>query len=154
MIASNPLQIYVEEHHIQAEILLFTQSTHSVAEAARAAGAAPEDLVKNICLIDSLNRLVVAIIKGEDRADRAKIGDLLGLPAPRLATPAEIHARSGYPCGGTPSFGFDAIFLMDERVFDKQLVFTGGGNETTLMRISPLAMQHANHALRANIHID
>jgi Cys-tRNA(Pro)/Cys-tRNA(Cys) deacylase len=145
------LRQYIVDHSIQAEILVFSQSTHSVAEAALAAHALPEDFVKNICLIDSLDRLIVAIVKGEDRVDRIKIGSLLGVPSPRLAAPEEILQRSGYPCGGTPSFGFPALFLMDDHVFAKTEVITGGGSETALMRISPLEMQRANRAIRADI---
>ena len=47
-------------------------------------------------------------------------------------TPDEMLAKTGYPCGGTPSFGFAATFLIDPRVMRKDEVYTGGGSETTL----------------------
>jgi hypothetical protein len=40
------LQAYLQEQHIQAEHLSFDQPCHSVAEAALAVNASPEELVK------------------------------------------------------------------------------------------------------------
>ena len=142
---------FIQQNHLNAVQLLFQRSTHSVAEAAQAAGAAPEDFVKNICMIKPSDGLIVAIVKGEDRASPQKIGKLLGIPTPRLATPGEILALSGYPCGGTPSFGFSALFLVDERVLERHIVYTGGGDENALMRVSPSELLRANGGRVADI---
>jgi len=107
--------------------------------------------VKNICMIKPGDGLIVAILKGEDRASPQKIGKLLGIPTPRLATPGEILALSGYPCGGTPSFGFSALFLVDERVLERDIVYTGGGDENALMRVSPSELLRANGGRVADI---
>ncbi|HHY93244.1 MAG TPA: hypothetical protein GX511_07875, partial [Firmicutes bacterium] len=42
-----------------------------------------------------------------------------------------------YPCGGVPSFGFSARFLIDPKVLEKEWVLTGGGSERSLIRIAP-----------------
>jgi prolyl-tRNA editing enzyme YbaK/EbsC (Cys-tRNA(Pro) deacylase) len=55
-------------------------------------------------------------------------------------------AKTGYPAGGTPPFGFDAIFLMDERVYEKPVVYGGGGSDRALIRIAPAEMQRVNGA--------
>ena len=47
----------------------FEQSCHSVKEAALAAKANETDFVKNICMITDTGKLVVAILKGEDKVD-------------------------------------------------------------------------------------
>jgi hypothetical protein len=60
------LQACLEEQHIQAEHLSFDQPCHSVEEAGRAVNASPQELVKNICLLDRDGRLIIAIVKGED----------------------------------------------------------------------------------------
>ncbi len=137
-------------HQIEAEHLVFEKSCHSVAEAAEAAGAQPDDFVKNICLIAPDGRLIVAIVKGEDRVSPANVAAALGLAAkPRLASVEEILARTGFPCGGTPSFGFEAEFYMDERVFEKEQVYTGGGDENALVRADPRELQRANRGIIA-----
>jgi len=136
----------------QIEHLPFDVSTHSVAEAAEAVHARPDDLVKNICLITPDDRLVVAIVKGEDRVSPLRVAEALGMEGkPRLATREEILARTGYPMGGTPSFGFDALFVMDERIFEKEVVFTGGGSSSALARAAPQELQRANRGLTACI---
>jgi len=143
---------YITRNAVQAEHLSFEQSCHSVAEAAEAAGAVPEDFVKNICLLTPDEELVVVIVKGEDRVSLLKVADALGVDGKmRLATPSEILAWTGYPCGGTPSFGFAALFLIDERVFEKEVVFTGGGSESSLIKVSPDELRRANQGIVAHL---
>jgi prolyl-tRNA editing enzyme YbaK/EbsC (Cys-tRNA(Pro) deacylase) len=139
------LQAYLQEQHIQAEHLSFDQPCHSVAEAARAVNASPEELVKNICLLDSDDQLITAIVKGEDRVSVSRIAKTLQRGGLRLATPAEILEKTGYPCGGTPSFGYQAMFLIDPKVMERELVFTGGGSETSLVKIRTAELIRANH---------
>ena len=100
--------------------------------------------VKNICLVDSDGNLVVAIVKGEDRVSTTRVGKAIGKDKPRTATPEEILERTGYPCGGTPSFGYEAVFLVDERVMEKEWVLSGGGSENSLLRIAPRELLRAN----------
>lgn len=139
------LKQYMRDHHAQGEHLHFEQSCHSVEEAAHAAGAdASNDFVKNICMIDAQGNLLVAIVKGEDRASTERVGKALNIERPRTATPEEILAKTGYPCGGTPSFGYQAIFLIDQRVMEKEMVYSGGGSENSLVKISPQELQRAN----------
>ncbi len=141
---------YITEQNLRVEHLVFAQSCHSVAEAARAVGATPDDFVKNICLIAPDGRLIVAVVKGEDRVSLQNVAAALGLDdLPRLASAEEIQQRTGYPCGGTPSFGFEAEFFMDDRVFEKELVYTGGGEENALVRADPREIQRANGAVVA-----
>ncbi len=139
------LKQYIREHAIQAEHMHFEQSCHSVEEAAQAAGAdAHHDFVKNICMIDGDGNLIVAIVKGEDRASTERVGKALNKERPRMATPEEILEKTGYPCGGTPSFGYTATFLIDERVMEKNAVYSGGGSENSLVKISPQELLRAN----------
>jgi len=140
------LKRYITEHHIQAEHLTFTQSTHSVAEAAEAVGATAADFVKSICLISKAGDVVVAIIKGEDRADRGAVQRLLGLAKLSIASPTEMLEKTGFPAGGTPPFGFAATYVMDERVFERAFVYAGGGSAQALIRIKPDELRRVNGA--------
>jgi len=135
---------FLAEHHVQAEVLSFQQSCHSVAEAAQAANASPDDLIKSICMVDHHGNLIVAIVKGEDRVSLSQVAQALHIPTPRLATADEMLERTGYPCGGTPPFGFAATFLIDPQVFQKDMVYAGGGSENVLLRISPQEIQRVS----------
>jgi Cys-tRNA(Pro)/Cys-tRNA(Cys) deacylase len=138
------LKRYIEDHRIACEHRVFSQRCHSVAEAAAAAGVTPRDFIKNICLIDSTGALVVAIVKGEDRASASRVAKALHAESARIANPEEMLEKSGYPCGGTPSFGYPARFLIDEKVLQMEVVYTGGGSEYSLVKIRPADLVKAN----------
>ena len=107
-------------------------------------GTDPEHFVKNICMTDVQGQVIVAIVKGEDRASTSRVAKVLQIERVGTMTPDEMLAKTGYPCGGTPSFGFAATFLIDPRVMQKDEVYTGGGSETALVRVSPQALLRAN----------
>ena len=138
------LRTWIAERGVQAEVLEYATSTHSVAEAAAAAGVTREHFVKSICMIMHDGRLVVVVVKGEDRASATRVGKLLGADRPRSATPEEMLERTGYPCGGTPPFGFEATWLVDDRVLKARIVYGGGGAENALVRLLPAELVKAN----------
>jgi len=137
---------YIKKNNINAEILKFDQSTHSVSDAAKAVGAKPENFVKSICMISPQGELIVAIVKGEDRASTSQVAKALGIEKPRIAKPKEMLEKTGYPAGGTPAFGYDAIFLMDPKVMESDKIYSGGGSDTALTLMSSSEMRQANGA--------
>lgn len=137
------LQQYIKAESIQAEHLIFETSCHTAAEAAESAGATLEDLVKNVCLVTDTGEFVVAIVKGEDRVDPGRIAALLNCKKPKHASPDVVLTQTGYAVGGVPSFGYEAIILIDERVMEKPWILTGGGSDKALVRIAPQVMADA-----------
>lgn len=127
---------YLNETKINAEHLILNESCHSVEEAAKAVHARKEEFVKNICMMDQDENLIVAIVKGEDRASTARVSKALNIARPRLATETEILEGTGYPPGGVPSFSYRAKFLIDPRVTELTYVFTGGGSPNSLVKIT------------------
>jgi prolyl-tRNA editing enzyme YbaK/EbsC (Cys-tRNA(Pro) deacylase) len=138
------LKTFMSDNGIAGEHLSFSRSCHSVEDAAKAAHADIGDFVKNVCMIDTEENLILAIVKGTDRASISRVAKALGIERPRLATPEEILKKTGYPCGGTPSFGYRATFLIDPKVLETPTVFTGGGSENSLVKISSEALVQAN----------
>src|SRR3989344_1448793 len=118
------IKMFLHDNKIDAEHLHFEQSCHSIKEAALAANVTPDDFVKNICMIDSEGNLIVAIIKGEDRVSTEQVSKVLGIERPRLATEQEVLDKTSYPMGCTPSFGYNAKFLIDPKVMQKEIVYT------------------------------
>ncbi len=138
------LKRIIEEHGIDAEHLSFDKYCRTVAEAARAVGAEPEDFVKSICMVDGGGGVIVAIVKGEDRTSTSRVARALGIERPRVASPDEILGLTGFPVGGTPGFGFDARFLVDPRVLEKERVYLGGGSECALVNMPTRELVRAN----------
>ena len=46
-----------------------------------------------------------------------------------------------------PSFGFKATFLIDPRVMEREIVYSSGGSENSLLKISPKEIQKANNGI-------
>ncbi len=129
---------------LQAEHRHFGQSCHSVAEAAAAVGADASDFVKNVGLSDASGNVVICIVKGEDKVDKVAAARIAGVSKLKTAPPDLMLEKTGYPVGGTPSFGYPAVFLVDERVMAKTTVWTGGGSSHALVRIAPVDLVAAN----------
>ena len=138
------LKRYLHENSIKCDYFSFKQSCHSVREAAKTANVNPEDFVKNICMINSKGNILVAIVKGEDRASTSRISKALDIDKPRIASPDEILKNTGFPCGGVPSFGFYGKFLIDPKVMEKEYVFSSGGSDKSLLKISTKELLKAN----------
>ena len=138
------LKTFMKENGIEGDHLTFSRSCHSVAEAAEAAGVSPGDFVKSICMLDDAGSLIVGIVKGEDRASTSRVAKALEISMARVATPDEVFDKTGYPCGGTPSFGYPARFFIDPKVMEMESVYMGGGSETSLVRIRPSEIVKAN----------
>lgn len=145
------LKHYIAANKIQAEHLVFGGLCHSVEEAAEATGAAPEDIVKSICMIDDEGHLIVAIVRGNDRVSRSRVGKVLNINTPRIASQDEVLAKTGFPCGGVPSFGYKATFVIDPTVMEKEVVYTGGGSPHSLLRVSTRELVKANHGMIARV---
>jgi len=149
---SKKLIEYMHFHKIKGDHLSFKHSCHTVAEAAEAAGAPLSFFVKNICYIDTQNHhLIIAIVKGEHRASSKRIAKHLNIAVPRIATEEEMLSLTGYPCGGIPSFGYEATFIVDDKILELDTVYSGGGSENTLVKISVVELLKANQAIITRI---
>ena len=139
------LRRFLSNNAVDYQYLQFSTSCHSVHDAAQSVNASISDCIKNICMIDSNDEVIVAIVKGEHRASTSRVAQALDISRPRIAQPDEILEKTGYPCGGVPAFGFSAIFLIDPKVMENSKVYTSGGLDTTLIKISPKDIQRLNH---------
>lgn len=142
---------YINTNHIQAEHLVFETSCHSVEEAAASANARMDEFVKNICVMADEKNLIVAIMPGERKLDMNKLASSICANKIRMAKSEEILLLTGYPAGGTPSFGYSARFFMDSSVIDKPIVFSGGGSRNSLIRVSPKEIVRINGATIADL---
>lgn len=144
------LQRFIDERRIDADLHRYEDPVHSVEAAARAADADPSQFVKSLCLIAG-DEVVVAVVRGPDRADLERIADLLGADGVRMAEPDEVQEATGYPVGGVPPFGFDAPFLVDEAVVEMDRTWAGGGSDRALVQTTPDAIVEATGATVARL---
>ena len=124
---------YLTQHNITHELKEFPMNVSSALS-----GPHPADqVVKTIVLIDSKNDTYAVLVRGDDRVSFARVGLNLKLDGLRMAKPEEVLARTGYPVGGVPPLGFEAKFVMDEKVKAMPHCYAGGGSDKALVKLNP-----------------
>ena len=145
------LKRFLLENNIEAEHIHFESTVHTVEDACREAKAQPDDFAKTICMVGSDGRAIGALVLGSDRASTERVAKALNIERPHVATPEEALEKTGYLVGGTPPFGYEAFFVIDEKVMEKEMVFVGGGTPNALVRISPKEVQRVNKGVIARV---
>ena len=132
----NDLQEIINENRMPAEIIINDGTTESSIDASNELGVNIDNIVKSICLTDKDNRNIVVILKGSDKIDLKKVSDITGYKKVRLMTKDEIKNRIGYEAGGVPPIGYQAIFIMDKDLLNKDTVYCGGGSKNAILKIN------------------
>jgi Cys-tRNA(Pro)/Cys-tRNA(Cys) deacylase len=145
------LKKFLIDGKITGEHLHFVNSVHTVEDACREVNAEEDDFVKTICMISQEGNTICAIVLGSCRASTERVAKALNIARPHVASPQEALERTGYLVGGTPPFGYKAIFLIDPEVMAKEAVYAGGGTPNALIKISTKELQKANDALIVRI---
>ena len=148
---SEKLTCFIKVRGISAQHLHFDKPCHSVAEAAHASNTSEKDFIKSICFISENDSLIVAIVKGEDRVDKRAVAEFFEINKLQKATATEVLEKTGYPTGGVPPFGYPAYFVIDKRVFEKDIVYGGGGSGYSLIKLSPQEIVNITGASIADI---
>lgn len=138
------LHQYIREHQIAAELVQPVHETPTVTLAARAMGCHEDQIVKSVLFLikdGDAHDVALVITNGTAQIDYRKLAELfaVGRKRIRLAPPGVVLVLTGYPAGGVPPFGYPepiATFV-DQNVLAQPVVFGGGGDERTLMRITP-----------------
>ena len=85
------------------------------------------------------NGAIVVITSGSNRVDRKKkLKKILGYK-PGQASPEYVLENTGYAVGGVPPFGHmkNTKIIMDEDLFDYELIWGAGGTADTVFPITP-----------------
>lgn len=130
------LKRYMQEHGIAAEHLRFEKTLHTVEDTTRVTGFDIDMVTKSMIFKDNKGRTVVGMVPASFRVSASQLGKILNCAPPTLVSPDEAYKRTGYPVGGMPCFGYDAVLVIDPLVTHKQFVYTGGGSEFSLVKIS------------------
>ncbi|MBI2545528.1 MAG: hypothetical protein HYW22_02975 [Candidatus Aenigmarchaeota archaeon] len=138
---------FLQENGIKGEHLHFEKSVHTVEDACREANAQPDDFVKTICMITNDGKVIGALVLGSDRASTERVAKALNMERPHVVTPEQALEKTGYLVGGTPPFGYDATFIIDTKVMEKDIVYAGGGTPNALFKINPKELQRINHGI-------
>lgn len=124
------------QNKITAEIIHLPTHTPTVAAAAEAVGARPDQIIKSLLFIAD-GQPVLVILNGLRRIDRKRLADAIGISRRRvkIASAEKVQTITGYPVGAVPPFGHPAKLhtLLDEGVLAETAVYGGGGEINALM---------------------
>ena len=143
------LDQFIRQHAIDAELVHPPHETPTVPLAAQAMNCAEEQIIKSVLfLIPQGAALVIA--NGTAKIDARKLAAVFGVGRKRvkLATAVQVQSTTGFPAGGVPPFGYPAPIAtyIDAKVLEQPVVFGGGGDEHTLMRVTPQELLRATQA--------
>ncbi len=130
------LKKYIKENNIDAEHLRFDKTLHTVQDTLNVTGFELKYITKSMIFKDAAGRTIIGMVPAEFRVSSEKLGKMLNVPSPEIVGPEEAHQRTGYPVGGMPRFGYEAILIIDPRVLKNEYIYTGGGSEYSLVKIS------------------
>lgn len=133
------LDDFIEANGLTAEIIRFEKEVKTTKGAAAAIKAELSDIVKSILLFDvEKNSAVLAVLPGDCRVDLEKVIKLTGFSSLKLATPEQAVEVTGYEAGSVPPVSIYGVkTLVDRKVLEKEVVYAGGGDDFSVLKISP-----------------
>lgn len=129
---------FLREAGAEARLEEFEHGTPTAGEAARAAGCAPEQIVKSVVFVCD-GRPVVALVPGNRRADAEKVARAAGAVAARVAVPGEVEQSTGFAPGAVAPFPLPHVerVLAERTLLAQPVVWVGAGSDRHLAALSP-----------------
>ena len=102
---------------------------------------------------DDAQVYAVAVCSINRRLNFKSVADAVGLRCVEMASPEELHAKTGYPRNGVSPLGLagDITVVMDSSLFDYPTVLIGGGISAIEIEISPAGLENISRAKVRNI---
>jgi prolyl-tRNA editing enzyme YbaK/EbsC (Cys-tRNA(Pro) deacylase) len=122
---------------LSIQVREFPEGTRTAGDAARAIGCAVGQIVKSLVFVAGAQPFL-ALTSGPNRADVARLADLIGRPV-RRADAEEARIATGFSIGGTPPFGHPRplrVFL-DRDLLSYDEVWAAAGTPNTVFPIAP-----------------
>jgi len=140
-----------ERKGIPIEIITFSESTHTAAEAAAAVGAELGQIVKSLVFVAPTEQgmeAVVALVSGANRVDIARLAAVVGLPNLRRATAQEAGDATGFVIGGIPPFAHrrPVRIVMDPDLGRYPMVWAAAGTPNAVFTVPPATLRMLSNA--------
>lgn len=94
---------------VTLDVTVFSESTHTADDAARAVGVELGQIVKSLVFVTKSDEdeleAVICLVSGPNRVDLPRLGAILGRSDVRRASAVEANDLTGFVIGGIPPFG-------------------------------------------------
>ncbi len=162
--SARPAHEHVREaarrHGVEIKVVTFDASTHTAQEAADAIGVRLGQIVKSLVFMapvdpardDGELEPVIALVRGTDRVDIAKLASVSGRPRLRRASAKEAGAATGFSIGGIPPFGHPRHIpvIMDPALDGYEEVWAAAGTANAVFAMAPATLAMLSDALVAS----
>ena len=132
--------------HLDLDIRIHPESTHTAQEAADAVGAAVGTIVKSLVFMAEENPILV-LASGPNRVNPDTISETLGVKLSK-ADADTVKKATGFSIGGVPPFGHPTPLatVMDEDFFNFSELWAAAGSATAVFPISPQMLEKLTSA--------
>jgi prolyl-tRNA editing enzyme YbaK/EbsC (Cys-tRNA(Pro) deacylase) len=146
------------ERGVDIDTITFDESTHTAQEAADAIGVELGQIVKSLVFMapadpsgDGEDVPVIALVRGTDRVDIARLAAVTSRPRMRRADAKEASATTGYSIGGIPPFGhrMPITVVMDPALDRYEEVWAAAGTPTAVFAVAPATLAMLSDAVVA-----
>jgi len=127
---------YLLEQGVAHEIVHLPAPSTTTRRAADLLGVRPCEICKSLLFITDKGP-VVALVPGHLQANPRLLRGALGCRRAALAKAGEVLDITGYRPGAVPPCGLalDLPVVVDERLFEVDVVYCGGGTTSTMLKI-------------------
>ena len=139
---------------LDCDIHTLPDSTRTAAEAAAAVGCSVGEIAKSL-VFRAGDRVVVAIMSGDNRLDPGKLAEALGEQVGR-ADADFVRAATGFAIGGVPPLGHatPVPVFMDADLFRFERIWAAAGSPFSVFAIEPARLRDAAGATVSDLRVD
>ena len=131
---------------VEVEIVEFSESTHTAAEAAAAVGATVGQIVKSLVFLAG-TQPILALVSGAHQLDTTRLGEVAGAPITR-ANADIVRQATGFAIGGVPPVGHisELPTYCDAALQQYELVWAAAGTPNAVFPIAPAELIRVTRA--------
>ena len=145
----------LREGRVEARIEEFADGTLTAADAAKAAGAPIEQIVKTL-VFSCDGRAIVVLVPGDRRADTGRIAVAAGCARVKGVGADAVEQLTGFPPGGVAPFPLPGIetILIDRAVLGHEVVWIGAGSHRHMAALAPSDLARLARARPAQLAVE
>jgi prolyl-tRNA editing enzyme YbaK/EbsC (Cys-tRNA(Pro) deacylase) len=145
----------LREGRVEARIEEFGEGTPTAADAARAAGAPIDQIVKTL-VFSGDGRAVVVMVPGDRRADTGKIAVAAGCGRVKAVGAEAVVSLTGFPAGGVAPFPLPGIetVLIDKELLNHEVVWIGAGSDRHMASLTPADLARLARARPVDVSVE